>query len=384
MAQRIPLAWKQLTFHRTKLLAALAGVMVAVMLMWVQLGILASLYDSATVVHRNLNADLVVISPQSETLNQVKSFSVRTLYRVKGHADVAQVGELLIGPVDWRNPVTGEKKPIQVWGVEPEEGWLNLPGIADSAAALRTHDTFLYDRASRAVFGPVLPALDSGAPFEVELNRRRLRAVGTTRMAASFGQQGNVVMTRANFLRTHPAHPAEQVHVGLVRVRAGADPHAVGAALRTALAGDAVVMTPKEFHAFELRFWKTNAPVGFIFTTGTVVGFFIGFIVVYQILYSDVTNHLPYYATMKAMGFADGFLLRLVLRQGLILSVLGYIPGSLLAIAFYKVVQAGTSIPVTPTWERAWQLFALTVLMCFLSGAMATRRLRSADPADVF
>jgi putative ABC transport system permease protein len=87
---------------------------------------------------------------------------------------------------------------------------------------------------------------------------------------------------------------------------------------------------------------------------------------------------------MKAMGFADGFLLRLVIRQGLLLAVLGYIPGSLFAIAFYIVVQAGTSIPVTPTWERAGFLFALTCLMCLLSGAMATRRLRSADPADVF
>lgn len=144
------------------------------------------------------------------------------------------------------------------------------------------------------------------------------------------------------------------------------------------------MLTPAEFYAFELRFWKSNSPVGFVFTTGTVVGFFIGFIVVYQILYADVTNHLPYYATMKAMGFADGFLLRLVIRQGLILSVLGYVPGSLLALGFYKVMEAGTSIPVAPTWERAGLLFVLTTLMCFLSGAMATRRLRAADPADVF
>ena len=210
----------------------------------------------------------------------------------------------------------------------------------------------------------------------MEIAQRRSRAIGLTAVAASFGQAGNVIVNRANFLRTHPGHSPQHVHVGLVRLRPGADVTAVKEYFRRALAPEAVVMTPAEFVEFELRFWKTNAPVGFVFTMGTVVGFFIGFIVVYQILYTDVTNHLPHYATMKAMGFADGFLLRLVIRQGLILAILGYIPGSLFAIAFYKVVQAGTSIPITPTWERAGLLLALTCVMCLLSGAMATRKLR--------
>lgn len=384
MAQRLPLAWKQLTFERMKLLTAITGVMVAVMLMWVQLGILAALYDGATTIHRHLNADLVVLHPLSDTLNQVKPFSVRTLYRVRGHPDVTAVGELLVGPVQWRNPDTGEQKQIQVYGIDPEAGWLSLPGMVEHAVALREDNTFLFDRRSRSVFGPVVMAVERGERFEVEMNHRRSRAVGLTNLAASFGQQGNVITSRANFLRLHPGHPPAHVHVGLVRLRPQADVTAVQGYFRRTLAPEAVVMTPAEFTEFELRFWKTNAPVGFVFTMGTVVGFFIGFIVVYQILYTDVSNHLPHYATMKALGFADGFLLRLVIRQGFILAILGYVPGSLAAIAFYKVVQAGTSIPVTPTWARGWQLLGLTCLMCLVSGAMATRKLRAADPADVF
>jgi putative ABC transport system permease protein len=384
MSQRIPLAWSQLTFQRMKLVTALAGVMVAVMLMWIQLGILAALYDSATVVHRNLLADLVLVNPLSETMNQVKPLSTRILYRTRGHPWVAAVGELLIGPAEWRNPFTGEKKQIQVYGLEPEEDWINLPGIREYARELRAEDTFLYNRRSRAVFGPVVAALDGGERFEVELSHRRMRAVGLTSMAASFGQQGNLITNRANFLRLHPGHPPEQVHVGMIRVRPEADVVAAQASLRRLLGADALVLTPREFVDFELRFWKSNAPVGFIFTMGTAVGFFIGFIVVYQILYADVTHHLPYYATMKAMGFPDGFLLKLVIREGMILSILGYLPGTLLAILFYQLIQAATSIPVTPTWDRAWKLFVLTCLMCFFSGVMATQRLRSADPADVF
>lgn len=384
VAQRLPLAWKQLSFERMKLFTALAGVMVAVMLMWVQLGILAALYDGATTVHRSLNADLVVLNPLSDTLNQVKPLSARTLYRVRGYPEVEAVGEILVGPVQWRNPLTGEQKQIQVYGVDPDEDWLTLPGLSEHAFELRREDTFLFDRRSRDVFGPVVAAVERGDRFAVELNNRRSQAVGLTSVAASFGQQGSIVTNRANFLRIHAAQSADQIHVGLVRLRAGADVAAARQYFRQLLAPEAIVMTPTEFIEFELRFWKTNAPVGFVFTMGTVVGFFIGFIVVYQILYTDVTNHLPHYATMKAIGFTDGFLLRLIIRQGLILAVLGYVPGSLLALGFYKVVESGTSIPVVPTWDRAWQLLLLTCLMCLLSSALATRKLRSADPADVF
>jgi putative ABC transport system permease protein len=358
--------------------------MVAVMLMWVQLGILASLYDSATVVHRSVRADLVVMHTLSDNLNSARPFSVRTLYRAGGHADVSAVGELLLGPATWRNPDDGSQWQIQCFGFDPDGEWLALDGLADHAAELRAPDSFLYDRKSKAVFGKVLAAFDAGEPVVVEVNRRQATMVGTTSMAASFGQMGNLVTNRENFLRLHPGQSPDQVHVGLIRLRSGADAAKVKAELERELSPEAKLFTAAEFAEFELRYWKTNAPVGFIFTMGTVIGFFIGFIVVYQILYTDVTNHLPYFATMKAMGFTDGFLLRLVVRQGLILSVVGYVPGSLLAIGFYKAVNLATGIPIQPTWERAGLLLGLTSLMCFLSGVLATRKLRSADPADVF
>ena len=185
--------------------------------------------------------------------------------------------------------------------------------------------------------------------------------VGLTEIGSTFGQEGGLVTSRANFLRMNPNHPSEEVHLGFIRLRPGADVKAVQEYYQRELSPEALVLTPDEFKDFELRFWQTRAPVGFVFTMGTVVGFFIGFIVVYQILYTDVTNHLPQFATMKAMGFTDFYLLRVVLRQAVLLAVLGYVPGSLLAIGFYRVMEAGTSIPVKENWERAGFLFALDV-----------------------
>lgn len=384
MAQNLPLAWKQLSFEPIKLLTATAGVMVAVMLMWIQMGILASVYDSATTVHKQIQADLVVLHPLSENLGKMKPLSTRTLYRVRGHADVAAIGEFLCAPVDWRNPENGEIRQIMVFGFDPEDNWLDLPGIQDHASDLLAKDTFLFGRNSKNVFGPVIPWLEAGKPFEVELGGRVARPVGLTNLAASFGQEGAIITNRANFLRFHPKFPPEEVHLGLIRLHPESDAAGIKEAFQKELAPEALVMTPEEFRLFELRYWQTNAPVGFIFTMGTAIGFFIGFIVVYQILHTDVSNHLPQFATMKAMGFTDTFLLWIVMRQGLLLSILGYIPGSLLAIGFYALIKMGTSIPISANWERAAFLLSLTVVMCLLSGAMATTRLRAADPADVF
>lgn len=193
-----------------------------------------------------------------------------------------------------------------------------------------------------------------------------------------------MVTSRANFLRLNNRHPPEEVHLGLVRVRPGANLAALKDHFQKELAPEAVVMTPAEFKELELKFWRTNAPIGFIFQAGTAVGFFIGFIVVYQILFTDVTNHLPQFATMKAMGFSDGSLLMLVIRQGFYLAVIGFAFGSLLAFIAMAVMRHFTGIPIAPTWQRAEILFRLTCLMCFFSSALATRKLRSADPADVF
>jgi putative ABC transport system permease protein len=105
---------------------------------------------------------------------------------------------------------------------------------------------------------------------------------------------------------------------------------------------------------------------------------------VYQVLFSDVSNHLPQYATLKAIGYSDGYLRRIVLEAALILSVLGYCPGVVLAGGLYVLTAKATSLPMQMTVFRGILIFALTVAMCSFSGWVAVRKLKQADPAAVF
>jgi putative ABC transport system permease protein len=154
--------------------------------------------------------------------------------------------------------------------------------------------------------------------------------------------------------------------------------------LRANLPNDVRVLSKEEFITQEKDFWKTSTPVGFTFALGAVIGFLIGSVIVYQILYSDVAEHLSEYATLKAIGFKDRYLLMIVFEESLILAGLGFVPGIVIAVGFYAIMKQATLLPIAMTWERAVFIFILTGAMCSVAAAIAIRKLQSADPADVF
>lgn len=380
----VRIAWQQLSHGRIKLAVASAGVVVAVLLMLMQLGFLRAAYDSTLVVPRRVRAELVVLSPKTPTMFRASPLPRRVIYRVPAHPAVEAVQGVYLGTARWRNPWSLAEQSIFVYGLEPYEPLLDFEGLEAHRERLRRPDVVLFDEGARPNFGPVAAALRRGERVEAEVNRRRVEAVGLTRAGVTIGVDGNLVTSDTNFLRLFPGRPSGSLDLALVRLRPGADPPAVAAELARLLGPEARVLTREAFRDMEIKFLRENGPIEFIFTMGAAVGFFIGFVIVYQILYTDVNNHLPQFATLKAMGFTDGYLLRMVLSEALMLAVLGFLPGLLLSWALYAVAARVTLLPIAMTLDRVALVFGLTILMCGISGAVAVRKLRAADPADVF
>ena len=135
----------------------------------------------------------------------------------------------------------------------------------------------------------------------------------------------------------------------------------------------------------EQRYWDTNTPIGYVFTFGVIMGFVVGAIIVYQILFADVSDHLAEYATLKAMGYPNRYLFGVVFQEAVILAVLGFIPG--LLICDRPLPRRRRRDPAADADDRAdWPVFvlALAIVMCCVSGAIALRKIRSADPAEIF
>ena len=384
MWRKIPLAWLQLTREKPRLIVALAGIAFADFLMFMQLAFREALFESNVRLHTSLEGEVVLINPQSNAVNFLESFSQRRLYQALDLKEVASVHPIYVGLTSWKNPQTRRFSEVQVIAANPNELVFNLPGIQQNLNPIKMPDVVLFDRGSRPDFGPIATDFDQGKKIETEVGGRRIKVGGVVELGASFGSDGNIVTSDLNFFRLFKNRKAGLIDIGLIKLKPGANPETVVAQLRQYLPKDIQVLSKQEFIQKEKDYWATSTPIGFIFALGTVMGFIVGTVIVYQILYSEVSDHLSEYATLKAMGYSQTYLLLVVFQEAFILASLDYIPGFGFAVFLYNIAKNATLLPIYMTVSRAILVFLLTMLMCFISGLISVRKLQAADPADVF
>ena len=384
LQQRTPLGLLQLKHDRMRLLTAIAGITFADVLIFMQLGFAAALYRTNTQYPRTLQADLVVISTQAQNFGQLRTFTRRRLYQAQDVPGVASADELYLGSVQWRNPQTREKTSMLLIGQNPDRPAFNLPEVNQQLDAIQLPDTVLFDQASRGEYQDMIAQIQQGESATTEIGQRTVTVAGLFQVGASFADDGALITSDQNFLRLFPKRDAGSVSLGLIRLHPGYEPEQVRDALAARLPDDVQVLTSQGYVDFEVAYIQSRSPIGFVFGLGTIMGLIVGTVIVYQVLSTDVNSHLEEYATFKAMGYRNTYLLGVIFEEALILSVLGFIPGLAIALAAYQVTAAATALPLAMPLSRTILVLLLTFIMCGASGAIATRRLQAADPADIF
>jgi putative ABC transport system permease protein len=379
---RTPIAWLNLTHEKTRLLVAIAGVAFAVILVFMNLGFLGSLAKTAAMVYGQIDADVFLISPQSLEISTTKPFPIERIYQAAGVSGVERAMPLYVGYLQWRNPETQLNRAIFVYGINPEDPVFIMPDLKnpENLAALRRPDTALIDRLSRPEFGPQTV----GTTTEAE--RRKVTIGGQFLMGGGFASDGTLIMSDQNFRRYLDPFPLSLINLGLIKLKPGANAEQIAAELKQTLPPDVAVYTQEEIIARDRDYWISATSTGFIFSMGVAVSCVVGVVIVYQILYTDISDHMKQYATLKAMGYRSRFLFGVVLQEAIILAVLGYIPGFAVSLGLYELTVRATSggLPMTMELGRAVFVLALTVMMCSLSALISVRRVISTDPAEVF
>jgi putative ABC transport system permease protein len=382
--RRTPLGWLQLSHQKGKLLVALAGIAFADVLMFMQLGFQAALYDSSVRTHQILNMDAVIFSPQALNFGNMSTLPRRRLLQAQDVKGVKAAHAMYVNNVVWKNPQTRKETAIRVLGFAPDFVALQLPEVAQKLDRTKIPDTFLFDQGSRGDYKQVIADLSQDKKVKTEVDGKTITLDGAFTIGSSFGADGHLVTSDENFLRLFPRRKVQNISIGLLTLEPGADPTTVVAQLRQHLPNDTVVMTKAEFTEFEKGYWQKNTSIGFIFTLGVGMGFIVGIVIVYQVLSTDVNSHMAEYATFKAMGYGNGYLLGVVFEEAIILALLGFFPGVVGALGLYTLARNGTKLPILMTVARAITVLIMTMIMCMISGAIATRKLQSADPADIF
>ena len=384
MAAKLPLAWLQLSQQKVRLLVAILGVAFAVLLVSMQLGFRSSIYESAVRLHLALDYDLVMISPKTPFIGYPESFSRRRLYQALAAGGVTQVAPVYLRQGYWKNPWTFHSRGLLVLGFDPGRDVFLLPEVLEQTDMLKRPDVTLFDARSRPEFGPVAARFSLGERIETEVGNRRIHVVGLFELGTSFGIDGTLITSDLNYQRIFPDTSPGFIELGLVKISDVAVPEEVRKQLRAMLQSDVEILTREDFIQRELDYWASTTPIGYVFGFGAIMGLVVGCVVVYQILYADVSEHLAEYATLKAVGYRNRDLSALVLKQAGMLSILGFVPGMLAVVLLYDVMAEATRLPLAMTAGRFSTVFLLTVAMCAVSGFMALRRVRAADPAEVF
>lgn len=377
------LAWHLLWKQKLRLLVAISGIAFANMLIFIQLGFQGALFDSNCRLQLALDADLVVVNRLFSTVSSPYDFPREKLFLCARDAAVLEVAPLYLQMGNWKNPVDSSKRRLLVLGQDPDHPALKADLTEQPARELQKLQSVFFDRNSRPEFGPIPELLKKGL-VEAEVENRLVRVIGLFKLGASFGADGNALCSSSTFLLLFPRQSSHQIQVGVVRLRDRSLAEECRNRLQRLVGERELVLTQAEFAEREREYWRSSTSIGFIFGLGVVIGFIVGVVIVYQVLSSDVNDHLAEYATLKAMGYSDWYLLGVFAQESLFLAVLGFGPGLAIALFLYKNAAEATTLPLAMNLTRATGVFLATLGMCFLSGFVASFKLRSADPADIF
>ncbi len=382
--RKIPLAWLLLSRQPLRLFVAIAGISFAGILMFMQIGFRDGLFDTSVTIHNLLDADLVLISPRSKSSISMSGFPKRRLIQALAQNEVKSVAPVNLNYLLWRNPENLKTRSILALGFNPEDAILLDKEFSKKANLLKNPGRVLFDSLSRPEFGPVEEWFKSGKKVQTEVAGKRVLVEGLVELGPSFGADGNLITSTETYLKLFPANPKGSIEIGLVKLEANSNSQRVSQILNKSLPNDVRVLTKDEFIDFEKNYWKTSTAIGFIFSLGAFMGFIVGCVVVYQILYSDVTDHLPEYATLLAMGYKLKSLFFVVAREGFLLALFGYLPAYVSGQILYAVIRNSTKLPILMDSNKSITIFFLILVMCMGSAGIAMRKLVDADPAEIF
>lgn len=381
----IPVAWCQLAGDKKRFFVALLGITFAVAMMLFQMGLQTALYKQVVGPLELLNGEVVVVGANYEYFGVGKGFPSVRLHQAHAIKDVVSSTGIKLGCASFKNVDDGIERDIFVIAFDPSKKVFISEDISKNQEYLKRDGAVLFDKLSRAQYGDVASAFvkSENQSVRTEIAGKRATIRGLIEIGATFAADGNVLMSLPTFAQIWQG-PQDVYSVGVLKLADGANAEAVAEYLRRIYPNDVKVMTKKEFINAEKEYWAVRTPIGFVIGASMAVAIFVGAVIVYQILYTDVSDHLAEYATLKAIGFSDSFFIWIIVQESFILSVLGFIPGTMLAQFLYVLTRNIAGMRTYMEIDSLAIVFGLSVSMCLIAGLLATRKLRRANPADIF
>jgi putative ABC transport system permease protein len=276
---------------------------------------------------------------------------------------------------------------LRLIGYDPDAEVLNLPELKAQRELLKIPNYVLFDTLGNRNTGPIADAFKQNGYQDLILSdfSKTFRVAGLFKLGSTFAADSNVISSDTTAIQlAFRQINAGEISLGLIRLKPGASISRVQKFLEKTYGSQLQVLTKPQLITQERDYWNNVSSFGVIFGFGTIMGLLVGGVVVYQVLYTDVSDHLKEYATLKAMGFSDSFILTIVIQEAFLLGVSSFIPATVISTGMYAFLTAASGIRIEMTSDKTALVGMLTLGVCAASAAIAIRRLRDADPASVF
>jgi putative ABC transport system permease protein len=375
---RVPLAWHNVTHNKRRAAASLSGVCLAILLMFMQLGFFDACFRSATRVFDQYRFDIALVSPQYVHMRGANVLPRQRLQLAKAVPGVMSATPMYVATGFWKNPQTHENREMLIVGVDPRQPSFALPELIVQAPKLERPGTALVDTRAQKGYGTVVEGTVT------ELENKRIEVAGTYSYGSGFVCDAGLIVSDRTLSRIMGGYPLDQISLGLITVEPGRTVEAVAAELRRLMPADVKVMLRSELEAHEQNFYVDIKPVGIMFSAGVLLAFVVGAVILYQILSSEIMNRLKEYATLKAIGYTNTFMTRVVLQQAAIFALVGYVPALIFSLVLYRVTEFAVDMPMVMTAARLALVLGMSVGMCALAGVLVSRKVRRTDPAELF
>ena len=370
-----PLAERNLFHDRVRLAVTLTGVVFAVVLIVVQLGLFVGFSRTTTALVDKSRADLWVVSKNVPYIEQGVPFSERKLYTVRATPGVEEAEKYIVRFSRWKRD-DGQEEAIQVVGVNPEstmgQAWNIVEGKRED---LKVDDSVFVDR----IYFPKLGVRRLGD--RAEILGRRARVVGLTQGIRTFTTSPYVFTNYRNALDYANLHDDQTMFI-LVKAKPGVNVEDLRRRLQAGLT-DVDVLTRQRFSDMTRHYWLYTTGAGMAVLMAAVLGLLVGVVVVAQTIYSSTMDHLREFGTLKAMGATNAYIYKVIMRQAVIAAVIGYALGISLSILVVHESGKGGANIILP-WQLGVGMLGLTVAMCVAAAFVSINKVTKIDPAMVF
>jgi len=369
------LAKRNLFQDKLRLAVTLTGVVFAVVLIIIELGLFVGFIRTTSALIDHSQADLWVTSSHVPYLELGVPLNERKLYQVEAVSGVAHADKYIVRYTRW-NRLDGGQNQIQIVGFNPDSTWGGPWNVVQgSVHDLKTPDGVMVDE----VYKQKLGVTRIGEVFEI--NGHRARVVGFTHGIRSFTTSPCVFTSFGNALAYAPLRDSQTTYV-LVRAEPGANIEQVRQNILARVEG-VDVLTTKEFSRMTQNYWTFTTGAGIAILLAAVLGVIVGFVVVAQTIYATTMDHLKEFGTLKAMGAPNGYVQKVILMQAGISAVIGYVVGLIISGLIVRFGQPAGA-PILLNWWMALVTLGLTLSMCAGAALISTNKVTRLEPATVF